>query len=261
MQNISLFRNKGDKIVRLEPWRKVVADGFQVVRKPDACAVWLQDLLAATQFRDRFRREKAVPLTYPTMLIRACALALRKYPRFHSSVFSGKLVTPGSIDVGVSVTGPEILAPVVVIREADTKSLQEIVKELREKGRQAREQQQQELKKLNKIGTWLPPLIRRRLVAWALRNPALRRTYVGTFQISVLSDFPGFIMPMFLSATFLMVMCGVAKRPVVVEDQLEIRPTAYLILAADHNLTAGKHFVDFVREIQHLLLNPEELDD
>jgi 2-oxoglutarate dehydrogenase E2 component (dihydrolipoamide succinyltransferase) len=251
MPKISLVRDHRAKIIRLEPWRRVVADGFDLAPKPDFCGVWLQDLLAATLFRDRYRHERKVPLTYLPILIRACALTLKKYPIFSATCTKNKIIIPSSIDIGVSVNGREVLAPVVVIREADTKSLQETVRELQEKLRQVKEQQQQELRILNWIGTWVPSVIRRKLVAWALRNPTLRRTYVGTFQISVLNYFPGFAIGGFLPTAFMMFMSDVAKRPIIVDERLEVRPTAYLTLAGDHRIAAGKHILDWLCQLSH----------
>jgi pyruvate/2-oxoglutarate dehydrogenase complex dihydrolipoamide acyltransferase (E2) component len=260
MPKISLVRDPRAKIIHLEPWRRVVADGFELAPKPDFCGVWLQDLMAATLFRDRYRQERRVPLTYLPMLIRACALALKKYPIFGATLTKNKIIIPSSIDIGVSVTGREVLSPVVVIREADTKSLQETVRELQEKQKQVKERQQQDLRMLNWIGTWVPSLLRRKLIAWALRNPTLRRTYVGTFQISVLNYFPGFAVGGFLATAFMMFMSDVAKRPIIVDERLRVRPTAYLSLAGDHRLAAGKHVLEFFQEIQHLLCHPEALD-
>ncbi len=258
---IPSLRSGGERSFTLEPWRKIVADGFDAARKPDAYGVWLQDLQAATRFRDQYRRERKVPLTYTPMLVKACALALRKYPLFNSLIAQGKFITPPSIDVGISVTGEEVLAPVVVIKEADAKSLKEIVTELREKRRWAGEQQRADLERLNRVGRCIPWMLRKKLVARVLRSPAFRRRYVGTFQISILERPMEFFFTTFLSTTAFLTVGSVMKRPVVVEDRLEIRPTVYLSLAIDHRVVAGKHTLAFMREIERLLLNPEELGD
>ena len=103
-------------------------------------------------------------------------------------------------------------------------------------------------------------MLRRRLLAWAMKNHTLRRKYVGTAQISILSDLADFFVPMSLWTTVLVTMGRVAKRPIIVEDRIEIRPTMYLSLAIDHRMIAGKHSIEFGKEIQRLLLHPTELD-
>ncbi len=261
MLRIPLVRDRRATIVRLEPWRRVVAEGFDVAPRPDFCGVWLQDMLAATLFRDRYWNERKFPLTYPPMLIRASALALKKYPLFGASIARGKLIIPSSIDIGITVYGAELLAPIVIIREADTKSLQETVRELQEQVREARERQRQDLRILNWIGTWVPSMIRRRLIAWALRNPTFRRTYVGTFQISMFTAFPGIGILGFLSTAFMISMSEVVKRPIIVDDRLETRPTAYLTMSGDHSIAAAREWLAFMEEIQYLLINPEKLDE
>jgi pyruvate/2-oxoglutarate dehydrogenase complex dihydrolipoamide acyltransferase (E2) component len=248
----------------MEPWRRVVADGFAVASRPDAIGVWLQDLLAATQFRDRYRQDRQVPLTYAPLFIKICALALSKYPQCNAMMGRRTIMLPSSIDIGIAMAGGGVLDPVVVICEAEAKPLKEIVAELREKGRGRSVQQQQEFARLNHLGRWLPSPIRRRLLAWAMRDPAVRRRYVGTFQMSVIAQ-PGapfeFIFPGFLTTTLMMVVNGVMKRPVVVEDRLEIRPTTYIMLAGDHAAVGREHVIGFIREVQRLLLNPTELGD
>src|SRR5437867_2845824 len=87
-----------DTEVRMEAWRRTVADGFAVAPRPDAILVWLQDLLAARQFRDQYRQEQKVPLTYAPLFIKTCALALKKSPQCNVMSGRGKIVIPSSID-------------------------------------------------------------------------------------------------------------------------------------------------------------------
>jgi 2-oxoisovalerate dehydrogenase E2 component (dihydrolipoyl transacylase) len=248
----------------MEAWRRVIIDGFAVAPRPDGLGVWLQDLLAATEFRDRYRREQQVPLTYSPIFIKACALGLRKYPQCNALVGHGKIVSPSSIDIGISMAGEGVLDPVVVIREADTKSLKGIVAEIRERGRDRQEQQQGETQILNSLGRWVPSILRRKILAWTMRNAALQRRYVGTFQISVLAS-PGapfeFILPMYRTTTLMMAVNAIIKRPIVVEDRLAIRPTAYITLSGDHGAVGIKDVIGFMNEVQHLLLNPAQLGE
>jgi pyruvate/2-oxoglutarate dehydrogenase complex dihydrolipoamide acyltransferase (E2) component len=263
MRKLFFPEEGGDTILPMEPWRRALVDGFSVAPKPDVIGVWLQDILALTTFRDRYRHEQKVPLTFAPLIIRTCALALRKYPQCNMMLGAGKIVIPSSIDIGIAVVGEGVaLDPVVVIRQADTKSLQEIIAELREKSRGAKEQQQNDFKVLNRLGRWLPPVVRRRVMAWMTRNPALRRHYVGTFQVSVIA-IPGpvfeFMLPTFLATTGMLSFQGVRPRPIVVDDKVEIRPSAYIVLAGDHSAGERTALIGFVAELQRLLLNPDEL--
>jgi pyruvate/2-oxoglutarate dehydrogenase complex dihydrolipoamide acyltransferase (E2) component len=263
MKEIFFPQWKGDQVLPMEPWRQVLVEGFALTPRADAVTVWLQDILATMQFRDRYRQDHNVPLTFAPLLIRTCALALRKYPQCNVMLGRRRIVIPSSIDIGVAVAGEGLpLEPVVVVRDADTKSLKEIITELREKSRGAREQQRREFQLLNRVGRWLPAPIRRRVVAWAVRNPNLRRQYVGTFQLSV-NAYPGvvfdFIFPSFLVNSFMLAFQGVSNRPVVVKDKVEVRPTAYIMLAGDHSSVGRASMIGFMAEVQRLLLNPEEL--
>ena len=52
---------------------------------------------------------------------------------------------------------------------------------------------------------------------------------------------------------------GIKKRPIAVEDQVEIRPMMYLALSYDHRLIDGRQAVTFLRRIVECIENPERL--
>lgn len=54
-------------------------------------------------------------------------------------------------------------------------------------------------------------------------------------------------------------MHGINKRPVVVNDEIVIRPMMYLALTYDHRLVDGKEAVTFLRKIKHGVEDPARL--
>jgi len=52
-------------------------------------------------------------------------------------------------------------------------------------------------------------------------------------------------------------MHNIIKRPVVVNDKIEIRPMMYLALSYDHRLIDGRESVSFLLKIKESLENPE----
>jgi pyruvate dehydrogenase E2 component (dihydrolipoamide acetyltransferase) len=72
----------------------------------------------------------AAKLTMVSILIKAAALALKKYPRFNSSLEGDDLVLKNYFHVGFAVDTPKGLV-VPVIRDCDTKGLQQIASEMR----------------------------------------------------------------------------------------------------------------------------------
>jgi 2-oxoglutarate dehydrogenase E2 component (dihydrolipoamide succinyltransferase) len=54
-------------------------------------------------------------------------------------------------------------------------------------------------------------------------------------------------------------MHTIQKRPVVVDDQIVIRPMMYLALSYDHRLIDGREAVQFLVRIKECIENPERL--
>ena len=239
-------------------------DGFDVVKKPDGYAVSLVDLSAAQRFSNQYEEineENVMPVFHLPLLIKSCSLALRKYPRVNYMLRGHKVVQPSSIDIGISVAGEENVAPVVVIREADTKPLQSIAQELFVKSIEAKKQEKNNLKKLDSIGMWIPfNFVRRKVADLFINNQRVRRELVGTFQITSLSNVD-FLIPAVISTTALLGVGGVAKRCIGVGEKVELRTTTYLSLVVDHRMLDGVKAAEFLTEITRLLENPDELRD
>ena len=52
---------------------------------------------------------------------------------------------------------------------------------------------------------------------------------------------------------------SIKRRPVAVEDRVEIRPMAYLALSYDHRLVDGKEAAQFLVSAAHHLEHPQAL--
>jgi 2-oxoglutarate dehydrogenase E2 component (dihydrolipoamide succinyltransferase) len=54
-------------------------------------------------------------------------------------------------------------------------------------------------------------------------------------------------------------MHRIEKRPVVVDDQVVIRPMMYVALSYDHRIVDGREAVTFLKRVKELIENPERL--
>jgi 2-oxoglutarate dehydrogenase E2 component (dihydrolipoamide succinyltransferase) len=54
-------------------------------------------------------------------------------------------------------------------------------------------------------------------------------------------------------------MHAIKKRPMVIDDQIVIRPMMYLALSYDHRIIDGKEAVSFLVRIKELIEDPERL--
>ena len=80
----------------------------------------LTQMVDMTRAQDVITRLKAagVAATYTHLLVRAAALALSRCPDAHKLVCGYKRMTPGQVDIGLSVAGQTNHAPVLVIADA-----------------------------------------------------------------------------------------------------------------------------------------------
>ena len=54
-------------------------------------------------------------------------------------------------------------------------------------------------------------------------------------------------------------MHKIEKRPVVVNNEIEIRPMMYVALSYDHRIIDGREAVSFLKRIKEYIENPEQM--
>ncbi len=256
-----MFREKGDQVLSIPYGQRFLMDVLDVARKPDGFATMLLDMSQAKKFRDEFRKRHGIPLTFLHLIIKACAMTIEKYPWSHYMLDGYKIIRPSSIDIGVSVAGRENITPVAVIKEANTKSLKEIVEEFIRKRREVLKEEGENLERLNKIGQWIPlNSIRKALIRFFSKNQGVRRRVIGTFQIvSIGSREIEFHLPNVIGTTALLGMGGVIKRPIVIRDKIEIRPTLYVSIQIDHRMLQVVNSLRFLKRFRRYLEHPFEM--
>jgi pyruvate/2-oxoglutarate dehydrogenase complex dihydrolipoamide acyltransferase (E2) component len=257
-----MFLEKGDEVIHADYAQRVLIDVLEAARRPDSYAVMLLDISAAEAFRQDYKKKHGVSLTSLHLIIKAIALALEKDPWLNFMVDGYKMIKPSSIDIGVSVAAKENVTPVVVIKEANKKSLKEISEELARKAGEAVEAEKQNVARLNRYARWMPfNFIRRRLIRFLVNQYRLRRTVLGTVQITSLGlkDL-AFHLPSHMGTTMLISVGGVARRPVVVDDRIEIRPTVYLAVQVDQRVINAVAGLKVFRRFRRLIEHPEGLE-
>lgn len=258
-----MFETKHHKVIRTDPAKRVLMDVISNPRPPDGHVLIPVDMSAAQEFCRRYRRTHRVPLTYLHLMIKASAVMLKTFPSANYMLDGYKIVVPDSIDIGVSVAGEETVTPVVVIRNADQKSLGEIVQEFKQKKRQALAAEQENLRKLRQAARWLPVgWIRRHIIRYLANRHFVRRRLIGTFQITTLNveDVEAHITNHLGTAANLSTGT-VVKKPIVVDDKIEIRPTLYTCWQADARVLLVRDSVQAPRLFKWLIEHPSELDD
>jgi pyruvate dehydrogenase E2 component (dihydrolipoamide acetyltransferase) len=166
--------------------------------------------------------------SYNDMVVKACALALREFPRANGSYRDGRFELHSRVNVGVAVAAPDALV-VPTVFDADRKSLREIARETRALAERVR------------AGTVTPPELSG-----------------GTFTVSNLgmygvTDFTAVINP---PQAAILAVGALAPRAVVRDGGLVARHTMGVTLACDHRILYGADAAQFLARLRALLEQP-----
>jgi pyruvate dehydrogenase E2 component (dihydrolipoamide acetyltransferase) len=191
------------------------------------------DMTAALAFRRQVNA--ALPedaqLTVTDLLVKACALALERHPRFNMAYTEEGLRRREAINIGIAVALEDgLVAPAVL--NCQGKSLGALAREAHDLVQRAR--------------------------GGRLRPAELSE---GTFTISNLGMYGvetliAIIQP---DQSAILGVGAVEPRPVVRDGQVVVREMMTLALSADHRVTDGAEGARFLAEIKDLLEHPERL--
>jgi pyruvate dehydrogenase E2 component (dihydrolipoamide acetyltransferase) len=196
------------------------------------------DMEACVALRSELKRlGQADAPTYNDMIVKACALALREFPRANSSYRDGRLQLHSRVNVGVAVaadadepTGGALIVPTVF--DADQKSLGEIARETRALAARVREH------------SITPP---------ELGGGTFTVSNLGMFGIA---SFTAIINP---PQAAILSVGSLGPRAVVRDGELLARNTMTVTLACDHRILYGAPAARFLARIRELLEAPAAL--
>jgi pyruvate dehydrogenase E2 component (dihydrolipoamide acetyltransferase) len=172
--------------------------------------------------------EEGIKISVNDLIVKACALALEKFPEVNGSYKDGQFVLHKKVNIGIAVDVPSGLV-VPVIRDVNTKGLRTIAREAKS------------------------------LVAKAQTGKLTPAELDGgTFSISNLgmmdvTDFVAVINP---PQAAILAVAATRKTFVPIDDQPVIREIMHVTLSADHRILYGATVARFLKEIKHLLQNP-----
>ncbi|TMC71026.1 MAG: 2-oxo acid dehydrogenase subunit E2 [Chloroflexi bacterium] len=172
----------------------------------------------------------AEKVTMTDFLVRACALALRRFPEVNSSWADGRFQRKRSINIGLAVApsqGMGLLVPVV--HDADIKDLIQISIESRQVIERARS-----------------------------GRPAEGDLSGATFSISNLGMFgvERFIAVLNPPQAAILAVGATEDRPVVRDGAVVVRPTMTMTLTVDHRAVDGAPAAEFLGTVKALLEEP-----
>ncbi len=183
------------------------------------------------RYKDSFQKKHGIGLGFMSFFVRACTEALQAFPAVNAQIDGTDLVFHNYCDIGVAVSTERGLM-VPVVRSAERMSFAQIEKAISDYAVKARE---------NKI--------------------SVNDLQGGTFTITNGGVFGSLLSTPILNPpqSAILGMHSIKKRPVVVDDQIVIRPMMYLALSYDHRIIDGKEAVSFLVRVKELIEDPERL--
>ena len=183
------------------------------------------------KYQQPFLEKYGFKLGFMSFFTKAVSVALSNHPAVNSLIEGDDIVTPKYHDIGIAVQTPKGLM-VPVIRNAETKSIETIEREIKELAEKAR------AKKLS-----------------------IQEMNGGTFTITNGGVFGSLMSTPILNPpqSAILGMHSIKDRPVAINGKVEIRPMMYVALSYDHRIIDGKDSVGFLVKIKELIEDPAKL--
>jgi short-subunit dehydrogenase/acyl carrier protein len=249
-----------DTIESIPMGERWFADSFRVIPAPGGYAQRAVDVSAAMRAVQALN-EAGVGATLTHVMIRAAALALARNPELHQLVCGYRKLTPGQVDIGLSMAGKTTYAPVVVLAAADGVSLGDMVARVEEATVRGRAKETLDLATLRRVGWMTPVGFLRRLSVRVMQEMFwYRRKLVGTFQVTCVPTVDATVPLQFYSGSIL--SFGRPRDAVVpIDGRPSIRPMLTLTVCVDHVAMDGMRAATLVNAIAAIVDSEELVDE
>ena len=175
--------------------------------------------------------QDGVRLSYTHLMVKALALAAKRFPVINASYAEYELVQHSQVNVGIAVALEDGLI-VPVLKNPAAKSLTLIAREASGLVRRAREN---------------------RLTVEDMQGGTITLTNLGGADVEF---FAAIINP---PESVIVASGEVAPRPVVIDGGIFVRPTVTLVASGDHRVLDGVALARFLKAMKDLLESPSEL--
>ena len=190
------------------------------------------DMTAVMRLRERLKerieKEHGVKLTFMPFFVRAACMALKSYPIVNAQIDGDSIVYKHYVHMGVAVASDQGLV-VPVIKDADTKGLLQISRDIIDVAKRARD---------SKL--------------------SMEDLTGGTFTITNGGVFGSLVSTPILNypQSGILGLHKIQDRPVALDGKVEIRPMMYIALSYDHRIVDGQQAVLFLVRVKELMEEP-----
>jgi 2-oxoglutarate dehydrogenase E2 component (dihydrolipoamide succinyltransferase) len=183
------------------------------------------------KYKERFEKIYNVGLGFMSFFARAVVLALKEFPRVNAQIDGNDIIYHDYVNLGIAVSTERGLA-VPVLRNVEQMSFAKIETE-----------------------------IKRLAAATRDGKLSLQELSGGTFTVTNGGVFGSLLSTPIINPpqSAILGMHAIQKRPVVVNDEIKIRPMMYVALSYDHRIIDGRESVSFLVRVKELLESPDQL--
>ena len=183
------------------------------------------------EYQDEFISKYDVKLGFMSFFVKASVEALKVFPAVNAEIDGEEIVYKNYYNISFAVATDRGLV-VPVLKNADEMSFAEIEKQIKNISEKARNG------KLN-----------------------IEDLQGGTFTISNGGVYGSMLSTPILNLpqSGVLGMHNIVERPVVVDEEIKIRPIMYLALSYDHRIIDGKESVSFLKMVKENLEDPRRL--
>ena len=182
-------------------------------------------------YQESFEKKNGVRLGYMSFFVKASIDALNQFPAVNAEIDGNDIIYKNYYNIGVAVgTSQGLVVP--VLKNADKMSFGETELNIAEFGKKAKE-----------------------------GSLAISDMAGGTFTISNGGVYGSLMSSPILNPpqSGILGMHKIQKRPVAIDDKIEIRPMMYLALSYDHRIIDGREAVSFLVRIKEIIEDPRRL--
>jgi 2-oxoglutarate dehydrogenase E2 component (dihydrolipoamide succinyltransferase) len=221
----------------MSPLRRKLSQRLVAVKNETAMLTTFNEIDMSRLILLRINHQKAFTekygfkLGFMSFFTKGVSIALSLYPVINSMMDGDDIITPQYHDIGIAVQTPKGLM-VPIIRNAETKNIEELEYEIKEMAEKAR------IKKLT-----------------------IAEMTGGTFTITNGGLFGSLMSTPILNPpqSAILGMHAIKERPVAIEGRMEIRPMMYVALSYDHRIIDGQESVHFLVKLKELIEEPSNL--
>jgi pyruvate dehydrogenase E2 component (dihydrolipoamide acetyltransferase) len=222
------------KVVPLAGPRKIIAErmAYSAFTAPHITMTLSVDMSEAARLRSHLlasiEQRTGLRLSFTAILARAVASTLPQHPYLNASLNGDQIILWEDVHIGIATSIEDYLI-VPVIREAQTKDLEQVVAEL---------------------GNLVERARAKRLTPSEMAGSTFTISNLGMFGIE---SFTAIVNP---PESAILAVGKIVDTPTDAEGQIELRPTMHLTLSADHRIVDGAAGARFLADLKAVLENP-----